>query len=79
MLTEKKENYERDEDELRGEYDFSKLSGGIRGKYVNRYREGTNIIHLDSDVASVFKTDEDVNQALRSLMNIAKKHVKKAH
>jgi hypothetical protein len=26
------------EDELRPEYDFAKMQGGVRGKYVQRYR-----------------------------------------
>jgi hypothetical protein len=30
------------EDELRPEYDFAAMAGGVRGKYVERYRVGTN-------------------------------------
>ena len=63
-------------DELRKEYDFSQLSNFEKGKYAKRYREGTNIVHLDSDVAKTFKTDEAVNKALRSLIHIANEHVK---
>jgi uncharacterized protein len=36
------------EDKLRPEYDFSQLEGGVRGKYVERYRAGTNLVLLDS-------------------------------
>ncbi len=32
------------EDEMRPEYDFSQLKGGVRGKYVERYRAGTNLV-----------------------------------
>jgi mRNA-degrading endonuclease RelE of RelBE toxin-antitoxin system len=32
------------EDELRPEYDFAKMQGGVRGKYVQRYRSGTNLV-----------------------------------
>lgn len=39
------------DDELRPEYDFSQLAGGVRGKYVERYRTGTNLVLLDADVA----------------------------
>lgn len=53
------------EDELRSEYDFSKLQGGVRGKYVDRYRSGTNLVLLDPDVAQAFPNDEAVNEALR--------------
>ena len=59
-------------DELRTEYDFSKLKGGVRGKYLKRYREGTNLVLLAPDVAKVFPDDEAVNNALRLLMEIAK-------
>jgi hypothetical protein len=54
---------------MRKEYDFSK---GTRGKYAKRYKEGTNIVLLDPDVARVFKTPALANQALRSLARIIK-------
>lgn len=53
------------EDELRAEYDFSKLKGRVRGKYVERYREGTNLVLLDPDVAAAFPDAKAVNDALR--------------
>ena len=58
--------------QMRSEYDFSKMKGGVRGKYFDRYRSGTNLIHLAPDVARVFHTDDLVNEALRSLIRIAK-------
>ncbi|MEA5502962.1 hypothetical protein VB735_07560 [Halotia wernerae UHCC 0503] len=58
-------------DELRPEYDFSQLEGGIRGKYVERYRRGSNLVLLDPDVAQAFPTEDDVNGALRLLMQVA--------
>jgi hypothetical protein len=61
------------EDELRPEYDFSKMAGGIRGKYVERYRAGTNLVLLDPDVAQAFPTDASVNEALRLLIQIAQR------
>ena len=48
-------------DEMRPEYD---LRGGVRGKYYQQYREGTNVVLLDSDVAAVSRDSEPVNQAL---------------
>ena len=61
------------EDELRPEYDLTDLlSGCIRGKYVERYRQGTNLILLEPDVARAFPTDEAVNQALRLAMQLAR-------
>jgi hypothetical protein len=61
------------EDELRPEYDFSKMAGGVRGKYVERYRSGTNLVLLDPDVAEAFPTDASVNEALRLLLQIAQR------
>jgi hypothetical protein len=53
------------EDELRPEYDFAQMKGGVRGRYVELYRLGTN---LDEDGAQVFTTPESVNKALRALI-----------
>jgi hypothetical protein len=60
------------DDELRPEYDFSQLKGGVKGKYVQQYRAGTNLVLLAPDVAQAFPTDEAVNEALRQLINIAR-------
>ena len=61
------------EDELRSEYYFSKLSGGIRGKYVERYEKGTNLVLLAPDVAQAFPNEDAVNEALRLLIQIAQR------
>ena len=60
-------------DELRAEYDFSQLQGGVKGKYAARYRAGTNLVLLAPDVAKAFPDDESVNEALRLLMKIARR------
>jgi hypothetical protein len=57
-----------DEDDLRPEYDLSKLKGAVRGKYAERFRAGTNLALLSPDVRAAFPTDDAVNQALRSMM-----------
>ena len=59
-------------DELRREYDFGELRGGVRGKYLRRYRAGTNLALLEPDVAAAFPTDSAVNDALRTLLQAAK-------
>lgn len=69
----KDENNEM-EDELLSEYDFTQMQGGVRGKYVERYRAGTNLVLLDSDVAEAFPNDAAVNDALRMLIQIANRH-----
>ncbi len=63
------------EDDLREEYDLSQLRGGVRGKYAQRVRQGTNLVLLAPDVAPFFKNDEAVNQALRLLIQLAKTEV----
>jgi hypothetical protein len=61
------------EDELRSEYDFSQIKGGVRGKYVERYRAGTNLVLLDPDVAQAFPNEIAVNDALRMLIQVAQR------
>ena len=67
----KKDSYNEMEDELRPEYDLSKLKNANKGKYASRYREGTNLILLEPDVAEVFRDGSAVNEALRLLIKIA--------
>jgi hypothetical protein len=52
-------------DEMRSEYD---LRGGVRGKYYERYKEGTNVVLLEPDVAQVFRDSATVNEALRQYL-----------
>ena len=59
---------ETEEEEMRPEYDFSQMKGGVRGKYSERYREGTNLVLLDPDVAAAFPDAKAVNDALRQLL-----------
>ncbi|MDZ8260326.1 hypothetical protein [Nostoc sp. ChiQUE01b] len=69
----KKEVDNEMEDEVRPEYDFAQMEGGVRGKYVERYRTQTNLVRLDPDVAQAFPNDEAVNEALRLLIQIAQR------
>ena len=63
-----KNKTEPPEDEMRPEYDLSKLTGRVRGKYVERYREGTNLVLLDPDIAAAFPDAKAVNDALRLVL-----------
>ena len=65
-------------DELRREYDLSKLKGGVRGKYSARYRAGTNLVLLSPDVAEHFPDERAVNSALRSLIQRSKGPARRA-
>lgn len=58
-------------DELRPEYDLSKLKGGVRGKYFERARTGTNLVLIEPDLANVFPDTDSVNRALRLLADTA--------
>jgi len=60
---------------MRSEYDFSK---GVRGKYAQRYAEGTNVVLLEPDVAKEFPDAAAVNEALRRLLRAKKKSPRKA-
>ena len=66
-------NEETDSDML-DEYDFS---DGVRGKYVERFAKGCNVVVLDPDVAEIFTDSESVNQALRALAEIIRNQAKK--
>ena len=59
--------------DMRPEYDFT---GGVRGKFYKEYMGGTNVVLLDPDVAAVFPDAVTVNDALRSLAQLAKRQVK---
>jgi len=53
------------EDTMRPEYPADLIKSGIRGKFANRYREGTNIVLIDPDLHKLFPDSESVNRALR--------------
>ena len=59
-------------DELRPEYKRSDFGKMVRGRYASRIAAATNVVVLDPEVADAFPNDEAVNEALRSLINIAK-------
>ena len=56
-------------DELRPEYDFASMKGGVRGKYARRAREGTNIVLIEPEVTDAFPTERAVNEALKGVLN----------
>lgn len=64
-----KKAHETPHDDLRSEYDFASMKGGVRGKYTKRFREGTNIVLLDPAIAVAFPTQDAVNEALRGFLN----------
>jgi hypothetical protein len=66
------------QDELRPEYDLSKLKGGVRGKYAAPYNAGTNLVLLSPDVAEHFPDERSVNAALRRLIRVMKRPIRRA-
>ena len=61
---------DRSDDDLRPEYDFAAMKGGVRGKYYRRIREeGTNVVLLEPEVADAFPSEASVNEALRGVLN----------
>jgi hypothetical protein len=70
----KKESNAPHDPEMLDTYDFS---GGVRGKYAQRYAAGSNIVRLDPDVAEIFPDSDSVNEALRALIKIARQTTKK--
>lgn len=68
----KKASAKKRGDNLRSEYDLSRLKGGIRGKYYRQATAGTNLVLVDPEIANVFPDTESVNRALRLLVDAAK-------
>ena len=59
-------------DEMRAEYDFASMPGGVRGKYVDKLRRESNVVVLEPDVAAAFPTGQSVNAALRGILDTAR-------
>ncbi len=60
-----------DDDDLREEYDLSKMTVVPKGRFSPERRRGKNVVVLAPDVAQAFPTDEAVNEALRLVLQIA--------
>jgi hypothetical protein len=75
----KKKDESEFSDELRPEYNLRELlKDGVRGKYAESYKKGTNLVLLDPDVAEVFANNSDaVNEALRLVIELKKLPVAK--
>ena len=70
----KKATKTRNASAMQKEYDFSK---GVRGKYHKRFAEGSNVVVIDAELSRIFPDSRSVNQALRSLVSIARKSTEK--
>lgn len=59
------------DDDLRPEYDLTRLKGGVRGKYYQKASAGTNLVLIEPELANVFPDTTSVNRALRLLADTA--------
>lgn len=60
-------------EQMAPEYDFGSMGKPVRGKYYERLRDGSNVILLDPDLSAAFPTSQAVNDALRSLLDLARR------
>lgn len=78
-LRAQKEKYMKKNDDLRPEYSREDLSKGVRGKFLNSYNKGTNLVLLNPEIAKAFSSSEAVNEALSNLLQLTKQTVKLTH
>ena len=67
----KKASANRRNDDLRPEYDLTRLAGDVRGKYYRQAIAGTNLVLIEPELTHVFRDSESVNRALRLLVDAA--------
>jgi hypothetical protein len=60
----------KEPDQMRPEYDFEDMKGGVRGKYAKAFEGKITAVLLDADVAEIFPDSESVNEALRTLARV---------
>jgi hypothetical protein len=65
-------------DDMRAEYDFASMPGGVRGKYAKAFQGKVTTILLDSDVAEIFPDSASVNEALRTLARVLRRNEENA-
>jgi hypothetical protein len=59
-------------EEMRAEYRREDLGKGVRGKHFAEFKKGSNLVLLTPELSKVFPTNEAVNAALSSLVNVAR-------
>ncbi len=62
--------------DIKNEYSYKDLEDGIRGKYYKSYQRSHNIVLLKPEIVKAFPTEEAVNKALMSLIDIANNQLK---
>lgn len=64
-------------EEMRAEYRREDLGKGVRGKHRAAFEKGSNLVLLTPELAKIFPSNEAVNAALTSLVNVARSAVVK--
>ena len=65
---------------MHAEYRREDLGKGVRGKHYAAFQKGSNLVLLTPELAKIFPTNEAVNSALESLVDVARSVVpKKRH
>ena len=59
-------------EEMRAEYRREDLGKGVRGKHIEEFKKGSNLVLLTPDLSKIFPTNEAVNAALSSLVGVAR-------
>lgn len=70
---------ETEDDDLAPEYPTRLIHAGVRGKYAQRYREGSNVVVIDPDLRKAFPDARTVNEALRALLALRGKAAEESH
>jgi len=63
----KKANKVVSDPDIRAEYDFASMTGGVRGKYAERYRAGVNLFLLEPETAKASATQRAAEQSGRQV------------
>ena len=69
----------KNSDDLRPEYNREDLGKGVRGKFLNSYNKGTNLVLLNPEIAKAFSSSAAVNEALTNLLQFTKQTAKLTH
>lgn len=62
-------------EDIRPEYKREDLGKGVRGKHYAAFQKGINLVLLTPELAKIFPTNEAVNAALESLVDVARSAV----
>jgi hypothetical protein len=67
-----KGKYMKKADEMRTEYRREDLGKGVRGKHYAEFKKGSNLVLLTPELSKIFPSNEAVNAALNSLVEVAR-------